>query len=101
MFGLHYTEAGASFVKGDRFSDWSEFMVITVEPELEAALNELANRQGVPPEVLAVNALRERFLVAIPPGGSQDEWERRLRAVAIDCSVSLSDEAVGSEGLYD
>jgi len=76
-------------------------MVITVESELEAALNECAHRQGIPPELLAVNALRERFLVAVPSGGPQSEWERRLRAVAIDCSVSLSDEAVGSEGLYD
>jgi predicted DNA-binding antitoxin AbrB/MazE fold protein len=30
-----------------------------------------------------------------------DDWERRLLAVAKDCGVSLSDSAVGSEGLYD
>jgi hypothetical protein len=32
---------------------------------------------------------------------SQDEWERRLREAASDCGVSLSDEALSSEGLYD
>ena len=31
----------------------------------------------------------------------QDEWERRLLAAASDCGVSLSHEAVGSEGLYE
>jgi hypothetical protein len=32
-------------------------MVITLDPELEAALNEWARRQGVSPEVLALNTL--------------------------------------------
>lgn len=31
----------------------------------------------------------------------QDEWERLLRSLPIDCGVALSDEAVSSEGLYD
>jgi hypothetical protein len=76
-------------------------MVITLDPELEAALSELARRQGVAPEELALHALRERFLgsASLPP--PQDEWERRLRGVAKDCGVSLPDWAVSSEGLYD
>jgi hypothetical protein len=75
-------------------------MVITVESELEAALNELARKQGVAPEAFALQALRERFLppALTPP---RDEWERRVRSAATDCGVSLSDEAVSSEGLYD
>ena len=75
-------------------------MVITLDPELEAALNEVAGKQGVAPEVLAVNALRERFLVAaaLQP---RDEWERGLLAAARDCGVSLPNSAVSSEGLYD
>lgn len=36
-----------------------------------------------------------------PPPLSHDEWVRRLRELAIDCGVSLSNEAVSSEGLYD
>ncbi len=46
-------------------------MVISIGLELEAALNEVARRQGVTPEVLAVNALQERFLTAaaLPAAG--------------------------------
>jgi hypothetical protein len=76
-------------------------MVITVGPDLEVALTDLARKQGVAPEVLAERALRERFLppvAGIPP---RDEWEQRLRSAATDCGVSLSNEAVSSEGLYD
>jgi hypothetical protein len=75
-------------------------MVITLEPELEAAINELARRQGIAPEVLALNTLRERFLTPtlLEP---RDEWERRLREAATDCGVSLSNEALSREELYD
>ncbi|MFN0021423.1 MAG: hypothetical protein ACKVP0_24495 [Pirellulaceae bacterium] len=31
----------------------------------------------------------------------RDEWERRLLAVASDCGVSLSNEALGREEMYD
>jgi hypothetical protein len=74
-------------------------MVIALGPDLEVALNDLARKQGVAPEQLALQALRDRFLspALIPP---RDEWERRLRSAATDCGVSLSNEAVSSEGLY-
>ncbi len=74
-------------------------MVITLGPELEAALKEQARRQGTSPEELAVNALRERFLA--PALESRDDWERRLRQLATDCGVALSDAALSSEGLYE
>ena len=32
---------------------------------------------------------------------THDEWMRRLRSAASDCGVSLSNEALSSEGLYD
>jgi hypothetical protein len=76
-------------------------MVITLSPELEAAVKELARRQGVAPEVLALNALLERFLAPPPPIQPRDEWERRLLSAATECSVSLPHEAVSSEGLYE
>lgn len=76
-------------------------MVITLDPELEAALTESAQRQGVRPEALALNTLRERFLGAAPLLPSQDEWERGLRALAKDCGVSLSNEALSREQLYE
>jgi hypothetical protein len=75
-------------------------MVITLTPELEAALIEQARRQGIAPEELAINALRERFLAAaaLEP---RDEWERGLLAAARGCGVSLPNSALSSEGLYD
>ena len=76
-------------------------MVITVGPDLEAALIDLARKQGVAPEALALQALRERFLAPALVAPPRDEWERRLRSAATDCGVSLSNGAVSSEGLYD
>jgi hypothetical protein len=76
-------------------------MVITLTQELEAALKDVASRSGVAPEVLALDALRDRFLGTAAPVQPQDEWERRLLAVTKDCGVSLPDWAVGSEGLYE
>jgi hypothetical protein len=76
-------------------------VVITLGPDLEAALNDLARKQGIAPEVLALNALHERFLAPALRIQPQDEWERRLLEAATDCGVVLSHEAVSSEGLYE
>ncbi len=76
-------------------------MVITLPPQLEAVLSEQARRRGVAPEVLALDALRERFLAGSGALEPRDEWERRLLEAATDCGVSLSNEAVSSEGLYE
>jgi len=83
-----------------RLSYAEVLMTLTLEVDLEAALNEQARRQGIAPEVLAVNALRERFLVAaaLQP---RDEWERGLLEAARDCGVSLPNSALSSEGLYE
>lgn len=66
-------------------------MVITVEPDLAAALNDVARKKGLAPEALALSALRDRFLA---PSRLQprDEWERGLLAAASDCGVSLSND---------
>ena len=76
-------------------------MVISPEPELEAALNELARRQGVDPEVLVLNALRQRFLGRASALQPRDEWERRLLGLARDCGVSLPDSALSREAIYE
>src|SRR6266704_623291 len=68
-------------------------ITITLDPELEAALTEQARRQGVAPEVVALEALRKRFLDPLQP---RDEWERRVLGAAIDCGVSLPPEALTS-----
>jgi hypothetical protein len=76
-------------------------MVITPDPDLEAALTTAARKRGVTPDALALDALRQKFLPRPLLFEPQDEWERTLLSIGSDCGVSLSDEAVSSEGLYD
>jgi hypothetical protein len=76
-------------------------MVLTIEPDLEAALNDEAQKLGIAPEALALYHLRQRFLPHTLVDEPRDEWERLLRQVATDCGVALSNEAVSSEGFYD
>ncbi len=76
-------------------------MVIKLTPELEAVLSEQARRRGIAPEVLALEALRERFLAEVPLVEPRDDWERRLFGAALDCGVSVPDSALSSDGLYE
>ena len=76
-------------------------MVITLDSQLETALKEQARQQGIAPEALALSVLRERFQGTSPLPPSQDEWARLLRSAATDCGVSLSNEALSREELYD
>ena len=76
-------------------------MVIELTPKLTVALGEQTKRSGVSPETLALEAIRDRFLPKVPSVLPQDEWERKLFSAASDCGVSLSNEALSSEGLYE
>ena len=76
-------------------------MVITLGPELAKAVSDAAQRQGVGPETLALQVLRERFLGPPPLDEPRDDWERRLRQLATNCGAPLPDSALSSEGLYD
>lgn len=76
-------------------------MVITPGSELEAVLNKQASQQGVTPENLALEALKERFLRPLQRLQARDEWERGLLEAGRNCGISLSDSALSSEGLYD
>ena len=75
-------------------------MVINVPPQIEAAINGEAQRLGAAPEALVLQALRERFPPKLPLE-PRDEWERGLLEAARDCGVSLSDEAVSRDSIYD
>lgn len=75
-------------------------MVVTLGPELEAALKEQAQQQGIDPETLAVKILRKRLL-ATATLEPRDEWERGLLEAAKPWGVSLPDSALSSEGIYD
>ena len=76
-------------------------MDIRLDAELEAALNEHADRQGVDPEVLVIDVLRKQLICTDPPIQPQDEWERRLFGAAIDCGISIPNSALSSDGLYE
>ena len=76
-------------------------MTIILDPTLEAALNERAQRYNVSPESLALNALQEKFNNPPQLLNPQDEWERMLLDIGTDCGVSLSHEELSSEGLYE
>ena len=80
-------------------------MTITLTPDLEKVVLQKAHDEGTTPEAVVLNAIREK----LGPGPSElakiieprDEWERRLLSVGSPCGVSISDEALSSEGLYD
>ncbi len=65
-----------------------------------ATLRQRAREASQTPAELAAAALEQHFAPASLPE-PRDDWERHLRSAATDCGVSLSNEAVGSEGLYD
>ena len=75
-------------------------MVITLPTQLETVLAAQARQRGVSPEALALELLR-RQLIQISPPVPVDEWERRLFGAALDCGVSVSNDALSSDGLYD
>lgn len=75
-------------------------MVITLPSHLESALADQAQRRGVAPETLALDLLQRHLLPAVPPTPI-DEWKRRLFAAAVDCGVSIPDDALSSDGMYD
>ncbi|MGI9057398.1 MAG: hypothetical protein ACR2H5_02365 [Ktedonobacteraceae bacterium] len=80
-------------------------MTVTIAPELEVALAEEARRDGKTPEDIVLEAVREKL--ALAPENTKgydleprDEWERRILGIGVHTGVSLSDEAVSSEGIY-
>jgi len=98
-------------------------MTITLTPDIETGLIERAQAQGKTPETLALERLREEFAApgftesdpVYPPKKytvktiplpqrepiPHDEWVRLLRSIGTDCGVSLTDEQVSREALYD
>ena len=75
-------------------------MVVNVPDEIEDALAEAAQRFGVTPESFVVDTLRAR-LAEVAQELPIDEWEARLRGIAVYAGVSLSDEATSRDSLYD
>ena len=80
-------------------------VTITLTPNLEQAVFQRAREQRTTPEAVILDALREKLSLPEPEhqsaAPSANEWKIRLRKLATRCGVSLSNEAVSSEGLYD
>ena len=85
-----------------------ELVLTDVDNVVVQDLLERATRHGRTPaeeaKAILVEALHGKHPAGCAPVDAlriqpQDEWERRLLGVATDCGVSLSDEAVSSEGL--
>jgi hypothetical protein len=74
-------------------------MTITISPDVAAALKAAAAKRNTDPQHLALEALRNLFLPGKPE--PRDDWERALFAAAIDCGVSLTDEDLSREHMYD
>jgi hypothetical protein len=53
------------------------------------------------PQPLPEGAKVQVMVQTIPVRLPDDEWVRILKELPIDCGVSLSNEALSSEGLYD
>ena len=79
-------------------------MTIALTPDLEQRVAQKAYKLGTTPENFILSIIQEEFAAPLskPPSFEpQDEWERRLLGIGIDCGISLSNEAVSSEGLYE
>ena len=75
-------------------------MVLTLPPQLEAALTDEAGRRGVARADLALDILRRHLSYPDSPV-PVDDWERGLLAAARECGVFLPDSALSSDELYD
>lgn len=75
-------------------------MTIILAPEIERALTEQAYRMGKTPEGFVLEAVQEKLAVT-STAMTDEEWIARLRGLAVPAGVSLSDEAVSRESLYE
>lgn len=76
-------------------------MSITLSPEMKSVLESAALASGVTPEALAADVLEKQLRRQYVKFEPRDEWERILASIGKDCGVSLTDEQLSSEGLYD
>jgi len=78
-------------------------MTLTLTPDIEKQLTEEAQKTGTTPEALALTKLRLPAPIdyrdTLPPPIS--EWQRELRSIGVPCGISLTDEQVSRDSLYD
>jgi hypothetical protein len=76
-------------------------MTIELPAVLDATLRAEARREGLEPEAPVLRVLRERYARNATLPEPRDEWERRLLAMGRHAGVSLSNEALSREEMYD
>jgi hypothetical protein len=78
-------------------------MTIQLPPEIEAAVAQEAERLGTTPQSFVEQTLRARLSIQLPAGLKPEVAAKlnRLLSIARPCGISLSDEDLSSERLYD
>ncbi len=77
-------------------------MTIHLSSDWENLLSQKAAQEGTTPKALVIAALRDKYAQNQSAASApSNEWESIIRGIGQDCAVSLSHEAVSSEGLYD
>jgi len=76
-------------------------MTITIDDGLAALIEKEAKRTGEHPHGLAIKALLERFPAPVPSPEEVDAMMARLRSLAIPAGVSLPNEALTREAIYE
>ena len=78
-------------------------MVVALDPEMEKVIKDQAERTGKTPEEVVNDALRRGLLPdyrdQLPP--PRDEWETLLGSIPVRTGISLTNEQVSSEGIYE
>jgi hypothetical protein len=77
-----------------------QLMVITVPPELEQALKEHAQQQGIPPEQLALNSLHQTFGQPNRPADQDVDTETLADFLQPYIGILSSAEVDASPGMW-
>jgi hypothetical protein len=76
-------------------------MTIDLDPQLEMALRQTANQQGISAEQLVREWLHDRIVFSASlTSRSLHDWQELLKLAASDCGVALTDEALRREEIY-
>lgn len=76
-------------------------MQIDLNADWMAALEKFAAEKGVSPKDAVKIILSRTLGPYMPPFVPKNDWERRLLAMGTNCGVSLTDEQVGREYIYE
>ena len=68
--------------------------------DARANIERYASSKGVTPED-AITEWAMKLIPAVPLLEPRNEWERKLLSATSSAGVSLSDESVSSEGIYE